>query len=171
MAYEIVIRNETNSGKKSPIAGSGTAPSDTTNTGGSGADSSISPVRTAAAKGLVAVNTYIKPFVDQMVTQHVTTIALRTGAQEQEDRMSFALGVAQKVYSFGTSVATGALVGGLPGALIGGVMSLATMAIDYSNKQERINLQRSVENVGLRYMNSRAGGSVASFSGSRLKNQ
>ena len=72
---------------------------------------------------------------------------------------------------FGISVITGALIGGGVGAVVGGVMSLATMAVDYSNKMENLNLQRSTENIGLRYMNMRAGGSVASFSGSRMKSQ
>ncbi len=162
MAYDIFIHDDTRNTKKSPIAGSGTATSDITKG---------ENLRLGAAKGLVAVNSYIKPFVDQMATQYVTTISLRTGAQEQEERMSFTLQAGQKVYGFFTSIATGAIVGGLPGAIIGGVLNLITMGIDYSNKQEKINLQRSVENVGLRYLNNRAGGSVASFSGSRLKNQ
>lgn len=173
MDYEIVIRNQTGDAQKSPIAGSGTAATDTTNPG-----SGDMTLREGAAAGLVAVNHYIKPFVDQMATQYVTTVQLRTGSQELEERMSFNLNVTQKVVSFGSSVAMGALMGSaggplgaIAGAFAGAVMSLATFAVDYSNKQENINLQRSVENVGLRYMNIRAGGSVASFSGSRLKRQ
>ncbi|MDE7406481.1 MAG: hypothetical protein K2M89_06385 [Clostridiales bacterium] len=176
MDYEIVIRNDTADARKSPIAGSGTAASDTTSNGGGGGDGLS--LRQGAAKGLVAVNHYIKPFVDQMATQYVTTVQLRTGSQELEERMSFKMNVTQKVVSFGSSMLTGALmgsaggpVGAVVGAVAGAVMRLATMAVDYSNKQEKLNLQRSVENVGLRYMNARAGGSVASFSGSRLKNQ
>lgn len=176
MKYEIILRNETNSGQKSPIAGNGTTPSETNNN--SGGNNSISTTRRGAASALVAVNTYIKPFVDQMATQYVSTVALKTGAQEQEERMSYTMNVAQKVYSFGSSLATGALmgsaggpIGAIAGAIIGGVMSLATMAVDYSNKQEKLDLQHSVESIGLRYLNNRAGGSVASFSGSRLKNQ
>ncbi|MDE6618523.1 MAG: hypothetical protein K2K13_05825 [Clostridiales bacterium] len=166
MTHEIIIRNETSNAKKSPIAGSGTAATDTTSNIGGGMT-----LQQGAAKGLVAVNSYIKPFVDQMITQRVTTVSLRTGAQELEERMSFSLNVAQKVVGFGSSVAMGALVGGVPGAIVGGVMSLMTMGIEYSNKQEKINLQHGVENIGLRYVNTRAGGSVASFSGRRQKHQ
>ena len=167
MAFEIILKNETESNKRSPISGSGSAARSTP--GGSSGEWMTG--RQATAKGLVAVNHYIKPFVEQMVTQHVTTVALRTGAQEAEERLSFKMQVGQKVYGLASSIITGALVGGVAGAVVGGAMSLVTTVIGYTNQQEKLNLQRSVENVGLRYMNARAGGSVASFSGSRLKNQ
>ena len=170
MAYEVFIKYTGERAKKSPIAGNGTSPSTVGGNNNGDSSDSMSPQR-GVAKSLVAVNKYIKPFVDQMVTQHVTTVSLRTGAQELEERMSFKMQVAQKIYGFGTSVITGALIGGGVGAVVGGVMSLATMAVDYSNKRENLNLQRSAENIGLRYMNTRAGGSVASFSGSRMKSQ
>lgn len=170
MAYEILIRNETADGgkAKSPIAGNGAQAADTTAQGNKPA---ISEGRIAAAKGIYFVNGYIKPFVDKMITQKISTVALRTGAQELEDRMSFAYQVGQKAFGFVQSVIIGGLVGNLPGAIIGGVMNLAMTAVEYSNKQERLNLERDNENISLRFMNLRAGGSVASFSGSRMKSQ
>lgn len=163
--YEIVIRNETEGSDRSPISGSNASKKDTTSSGGG-----IAPWRKNIAKGIAVTNTYIKPFADQLITQKVSTVELRTGAQELEDKLSFGYQMGQKAFGFVESVAVGALVGNLPGAILGGIMSLATMAVDYSNKQQKIDLQRSVENIGLQYMNIRAGGSVASFSGSRTSN-
>lgn len=162
--YEIVIKNETSDDKKSPIAGD--------NAKSKASAAADSPSAAAlGVKALVAYNHYIKPFVNKVATQYVSTISLRTGAQELEDKMSFALQTAQKVGGFVGSIAVGAAVGNLPGAIIGGLMSVTTTAIDIAIKQSRFDMERGVENVSLRYMNMRAGGSVASFSGSRMKNQ
>lgn len=171
MAYEIIIRHDTANGgnAKSPIAGNGAQATDTT--AQQGGTPAISAGRVAAAKSIFFANSYIMPFVDKMVTQKISTVALRTGAQELEDRMSFAYQVGKQAFGFVESVAVGALVGNLPGAIIGGAMSLALTAVEYSNRQQKIDLQHSVEDVGLRYINARAGGSVASFSASRFKNQ
>lgn len=167
MAYEIVIHNATTSGNsnKNPVAGSNASGENTS------ASKQPSESRLAAAKVLGITNSSIKPFVDQMVSQKVTTVTLRTGAQELEERMSVKVQIGQTVWGIASSAATGALVGGLPGAIVGGLLGVATTAIDLSNKQKEIDLQKSVENVGLRYMDVRAGGSVASFSGSRMKSQ
>lgn len=165
MRHEIIIENKTNSRKKSPVAGSGSASKDTSQS------NEISKGTRAVAKTIVSFDNYVKPFVDQVVTQHITTVSLRTGAEELEERLSFAQSIGQRIYGLGKSVVVGALIGNIPGAIIGAVMNIATTAIEYSNKQRQIELQRNVEHVGLRYLNARAGGSVASFSGSRLKNQ
>ncbi|MCH5165649.1 MAG: hypothetical protein J1G01_04540 [Clostridiales bacterium] len=161
--YEIFIKNEAASEKSSPIAGGGSE--------SKSASQSSGGVNIGIAKGLVAYNHYIKPFVSQMVNHHVSTVALRTGAEEHEERLSFAVSAVQKVGGLVSSVAMGAIIGNLPGAIIGGVLSIATTAMEYSNKQRQLDMQRTVENIGLRYMNARAGGSVASFSGSRMKAQ
>lgn len=163
--YEIVIKNETSDKKKSPIAGDNATAKNTA------ANQSTTNGAAIGIKALVSFNHFIKPFVNKVATQYISTISLRTGAQELEDKMSFALQTTQKVGGFVGSIAVGAAVGNLPGALIGGMVSLATTALDYYNKQSKLDMDRSVENVNLRYMNMRAGGSVASFSGSRMKNQ
>lgn len=164
--YEIVIKNETSDNKKSPVAGDNATAKNT----GTQQSTSASGVA-IGVKALVSFNHFIKPFVNKVATQYISTISLRTGAQELEDKMSFAVQTAQKVGGFVGSIAVGVAVGNLPGALIGGLMSVTTTALDIYNKQSKLDMERSVENVSLRYMNMRAGGSVASFSGSRMKNQ
>ena len=171
MAYEIIIRNDTANGgnAKSPIAGSGAQATDTT--AQQGGTPAISAGRVAAAKGIFFANSYIMPFVDKMVSQKISTVALRTGAQELEDRLSGAYQVGKQAFGFVESVAVGALVGNLPGAIIGGAMSLALTAVEYSNRQQKIDLQHSVEDIGLNVASTRMGNLASSFNGSRSKNQ
>lgn len=171
MTYELLIENKTQRKKRSPIAGSSSEGKDNSGGGSGTGGESGKGVNKDLAKGLIALNHYIKPFTDQIINQKATTVALRTGAQEAEERLSFKIQVGQKVYGLASSMITGALIGGGVGAAVDGVMSVLTTVVSYSNQSIKLNLQRGVEDIGLRYVNSRAGGSVASFSGSRLKNQ
>lgn len=161
--YNIYIRKET-ADTRSPIAGDGTAPSGTSGSGGSGRGSTL-------VKPLIAYNHYIKPFANQIVNQRVSTVELRTGAQEYEQRLSYQIQVAEKVGGFVSSVLIGGALGNLPGAIIGGAMSVATTALDIMGKYNRLELERNVEDVGLHYVNMRAGGSLASYIQSRKHNQ
>lgn len=166
-SYVITIKYETADNKKSPVAGgNGSAQS------GSG-ESEGGAVSTgkAVAKGLVTYNHYVKPFVNQAIQHRISTVTLRTGGEELESRLSFTYSVVQRAVGFAESVAVGAAVGHLPGALIGAAVSLVSMGIEFSNKQEAMLLQRSNENISLGFMNARAGGAVASFSNSRTSRQ
>lgn len=165
--YSIVIQVDSleQRKKRSPVAGG-----NQTATQASGADNTNGNA-VAAAKGFVAINSNVKPFVDKVITQRVSTVALRTGAQELEERLQFTYDVSQKIYGFASSVAVGARTGGAAGAILGAVMSLLTTTVDLAQRQQTLSLQHNVEDIGLRYMNVRAGGSVASFSGSRMKTQ
>lgn len=161
--YEIIIRNETSDDDASPIAGSGAKPKKT-----SGGEASSAK---NIAKGIVAVEGYVKPFVDKLLTNRIQTVSIRTGAEELQERLSFAYSVGQQAYGIVKSTAVGAAVGRLPGALIGMLFGLLNTAISYAQKAQQISYQRTVENIGLNYLNVRAGGSVASYSQSRLTDQ
>ena len=163
--YEIVVRFKSD-GKISPIAGSGTTPTDTG--GGTGG---VSDARKAIGKGLISYRSYVKPFVNQLVSQQISTVSLRTGAQELQDRLSFGYQMVQSGVNMVESIAIGAMMGGAAGAVVGAVTSVVTTAISYANKQQTINLQRDVENASLNNMAVRAGGSLASFSKSRERRQ
>ena len=166
-SYVITIKNDTADEKQSPVAGGkGTAQS-----GSSASEGGAVSTGKAIAKGLVAYNHYVKPFVNQAIQHRISTVSLRTGGEELESRLSFTHSVVQRVAGFAESVAIGAAVGHLPGALIGAAVSLVTMGIEYSNKKEEIALQRTNENISLGFMNARAGGAVASFSNSRTSRQ
>lgn len=161
--YEIVIRNDTDD-NDSPIASGGAAKS--ANKGGA---SDITGRQ--AAKKVMAVGGIAASFVNQVVTHQIQTVSLRTGAEEQQERLAFAYSIAKQVGGTLLSTAVGAAMGGGIGAVVGLVVGIAHTAISYSQKAEELRIQKTVEDVGLRYLNARAGGSVASFSGSRLRNQ
>lgn len=166
--YEIVIKNETAKQQKSPVAGSSSGGVNNTPQEGDGTGSNAQTI----AKGLVAYNHYAKPFVDRIINFEIGTTELRTGAAELQQRMSFANSVAQKAVGLIESTLIGAAIGGgLPGALIGATMNITTNLVDLMQRQQRLGLERTVENVALGFANTRAGGSVASYSQSRLKSQ
>ena len=119
----------------------------------------------------MAVGGIAASFVNQVVSYRIQTVSLRTGAEEQQERLAFAYSIAKQVGGTLLSTAVGAAMGGGIGAVVGLVVGIAHTAISYSQKAEELRIQKTVEDVGLRYLNARAGGSVASFSGSRLRNQ
>lgn len=162
--YEVVIRNETDE-TQSPIAGSGSTAKKTANSG------SATVGNVNALKGIMTVKGIVAPFVDQVVSHQIQTVSLRTGAEEQQERLSFAYSITKQIGGTLLSTAVGAAMGGGVGAIIGLAVGVAHAAISYSQKASELRTQKALEDVGLRYMNARAGGSVASFSGSRLKNQ
>lgn len=161
--YELVLRNETND-DESPIASGGAAKS--ANKGGASDITGRQAVKKVMAAGGMAAS-----FVNQVVTHQIQTVSLRTGAEEQQERLAFAYSIAKQVGGTLLSTAVGAAMGGGIGAVVGLVVGIAHTAISYSQKAEELRIQKTVEDVGLRYLNARAGGSVASFSGSRLRNQ
>ena len=161
--YVIKIQNET-SGKKSPIAGSN-------NSGSSKSEKAQATVgqerAQSALKAIVAYNKFIAPFVDSAVERELGTIELRTGASELQQRVNFGRSIAKQVGGLATSVIAGYAVGNLPGAIIGGLISVATTAMNYSNRQNVLNLNRNLEDITISGRNIRAGGSISTFKSSR----
>ena len=110
----------------------------------------------AFAKGMVVYHT-VKSFGEQIWNHNVSMVALRTGSNELQDRAAFTHMVHQKALGVLEAVGTGALLGGLPGALVGLALGTAHTVMGYQQAQQRIDTERSVENVGLMMMNIRAG--------------
>lgn len=73
--------------------------------------------------------------------------------------------VASEAIGFGESVLTGYAIGNVPGAIIGGVMSLGHTLLSISQKAQTINEQRSLENrsIQLNYIRAGALGSRAKY--------
>ncbi len=160
--YSIVIENNTQS-KESPVAKSesSTAP-----------QYSKGQLRTQSAlKAMVAIDKYVAPFVEQAISYEVGTIELRTGAAELQQRIEFGLSVAKSAVGFVSSIAIGAATGNLPGAIIAGVMSIGTTAMNYANNARRIRVQSSLESITQRGYASRAGGYAPTSIQSRSKTQ
>ena len=166
--YEIVIRNDT-AGNDSPIAGGNNEDGkDTGSTGGG----SIA-LSKAGGIGSAIVSAGVK-MADQSITHEIQTVSLRTGAEEHQERLSLMYSVGKRVAGSVMSIGMGAAVGGPVGAAVAAVgvlISGISEMISYQQKSEQLRLEKAVESVGLGYLNARAGGSVATFSGSRLGRQ
>lgn len=152
--YTIVIKNETSSNtspiaKNSGSAGSVTKPEKT----------SISKEGAKAfGKTMVAYGT-VKSFALQSVNHEVSLVQLRTGSNELQGRANFTNSVVQKVVGIGESMVAGAMIGGIPGAIVGLALSTAHTLIGYAQNQDRINTEKTVESVGLQMNILRAGAS------------
>ncbi len=168
---EIIIKDETTNQESSPIAnngGGGGESTKNTSAGAGGNKDSGLEARKTVAKTYFAIKHIVAPFVTQGINYGISTISIRTGQVEQQQRAQFAYDVASKAFGMVESIAMGAAIGGLAGAIGGAVMSLATTITGYALQQQKLNLAESAENISLGFMNARAGGSVATTSGSRM---
>lgn len=113
----------------------------------------------AYAKGLVAYHA-VKSFATQVISHEVSLVELRTGSNELQRRANFINQLHQTGAGVIESTVTGALVGGLPGAVIGMATSAVKKLIDYAQRQETINLQKSIEDttLGMNYVRAGARG-------------
>ena len=122
--YEIVIRNETTD-ENSPIAGGDGTEAKKTD---GNSDNTSGAAAVSALKKAMGVRV-LASFADQVISYTVQTVSLRTGAEEQQQRLSYTYNMAKKIGGAVMSVAVGAAMGGLPGALIGLTVSAVSTAI------------------------------------------
>ena len=151
--YQIVIKNTGGAGKaNSPIANDQNE---------SDSDKGKGLLSKSAAKtflkGMVAYRT-VKSFASQINTHVVTTVQLRTGSNEQQERANFMRDMFTKGLSLLEAGTMTALVtGNVLGFGIGAVMTVAHTAISYAQNQDRINTQRTLENQSIQLNYIRAG--------------
>lgn len=159
-SYEIIIRDESSGGKKSPIANNN-------DTAEQKEAKEAKAARREAVGNYFAFKRVVAPIVSQSIEYGISTVAMRTGRREQQQRQQFAYDLTRRVYGMGESIAVGAAVGGLAGAVTSAILSLANSALSIAYAQKRINLAESLENNTLGMLNVRAGGAIATSSGSR----
>ncbi len=149
--YEFVIRKDGLESKENPVAG-GNTKSDTEQ--GKGLLSKENAKK--FAQGMVAYRT-VKSFSTQIINHEVSMVELRTGSKELQERASFINQIAQQGLGIIESAVTGAMLGGLAGALIGTALSVTHQAIGYAQAQNRIDNQRTLENNSIEMNYIRAG--------------
>jgi len=115
---------------------------------------------------IIAIDRFAMPFVEQTINYKVSTISLRTGAIELQQRVQFGMNVAKQAIGIGATIMTG-LVTGNPLLVIGGLVSATTVAINYANQAKSIKVESELEGIILRGLNERAGGYTPSYSTSR----
>ena len=159
-SYEITVTLKEKKAKN-PVAGSD---SEAENTDGGNLPKEI-------AKGYGVVKKFVSPFISQVITAQTSTVSLRTGAEELQERLQFSQNAIRQGFGVIESVVVGGLLGGAPGAIVGAAMGVAQTAMTYEFRRQELQMQKDVEDVSLRLLNIRAGGSLAAFSGSRETNQ
>lgn len=161
--YRIVLENSTQS-KNSPVANLSSSLSEPKYTTGQ--------LRTQTAlKAIVAYDKYVAPFVEQAIQYQVSTIELRTGARELQQRVEFGLSITKSAVGIVSSVATGYAMGNLPGAVIAGIISIGTTAMNYANRERTIRTQGSLESITQQGYALRAGGYAPTSIQSRSRTQ
>lgn len=153
--YKITIENSTGQGNRTPV-------STQTQPEGTQSAQPVSQPQATAQKdkgvvtaGIVAVQ-HITPYVNQIVNFGVSQIGADTGAVELQQRTQ----VVTSAVSAGTSIALGAVVGGVPGALVSMAFTALQSAISYIQQTQAIQTQRRIENDNIALRKSRLGQTV-----------
>lgn len=159
-SYEITIKlDNSGGGRGAHEAISGTtapSPSATASSGqasqGGGGGGSLK-----TALGAVFSYATVKSFATQQINYSVSLTGLRTGSNELQQKASFYNQIIQKGVGAAETVAAGAAAGGWVGAVIGLGVSTAHTLIGFSQAQNTINLNRTLENRSLEMTRIRAG--------------
>ena len=147
--YEIIIKNETAQAADSPIAND-----QNDNTSDNDKDKEKKAKKVISGAMLYRTG---KALVRSQIGHEISTIELRTGQSELQQRYQFANQIAESVFDVGESIAVGASVGGGWGAVIGAVIGIGSKLVGLAHKQDTYNLNTQIEMETLRRNNLRAG--------------
>lgn len=146
--YEIIIKNET-AQAESPIAND-----QNDNTSDSEKDTEKKAKKVITGAMLYRTG---KALVRSQIGHEISTISLRTGQTELQQRYEFANQIAESVFDVGESIAIGASVGRGWGAVIGAVIGIGSKLVGLAHKQDTYNLNTQLEQETIRRNNTRAG--------------
>ena len=110
----------------------------------------------AFGKGLVAYRA-VKSFATQVINHEVSMVQLRTGSNELQQRANFQNQLIQQGVGIIEGAVAGALVGGLPGFIIGTATSLLNTMVSYGQAQNRLDTQNALEGASISLNKIRAG--------------
>ena len=155
-AYKIEIVAPASGGdtKKVPIAGNN---NESKSVSSSESSSVKSGKKASSIAGYVAYKRYVAPFVRQGIQYSISTVGLRTGNMERQQRMQSAYDIGSQIFGIGESIALGFAVGGGVGAVVGAVMGTATTLIGVAQKQNTLKINNAIENQQISMLNARAG--------------
>lgn len=157
-SYEITIKlDNSGGGRGAHEAISGTTAPSPSATASSGQASQGGGGSLKTALGAVFSYATVKSFATQQINYSVSLTGLRTGSNELQQKASFYNQIIQKGVGAAETVAAGAAAGGWVGAVIGLGVSTAHTLIGFSQAQNTINLNRTLENRSLEMTRIRAG--------------
>lgn len=151
VSYVITIKNE--------ASGGGTAPSGSAKRGvakttqGDSASGFQLNKKQAAMMGVAAVRQIGNRVASVYIDNHV---GLAEGHTTLQAKLNYNKQVANRLINIGLPLVVGVATGN-PMAVIAAVGSAISWGVDVAVAQDRINIQRSVENVGIGMANVRAG--------------
>lgn len=154
---------------KTPVAQSNTE-SGASSSGGTGSGDGAITVKDAvrAAKTVVAY-TGIKQIANSVISYEVSTVNLRTGAAEYQQKVQFAYNEGAQALSSVGSILMGGVMGGPVGAGIAAAgvgLSYLMKFIGWGQNAQRLETEQNLESISLNFASIRAG-----VSGRRSNNQ
>lgn len=152
--YEIVIKNETVEDNESPVAEP--SPGGKKEKKSKENKPSKSGGQLAVTTGLVAWQ-QVKPWITQVASHEINMVELRTGRREYAQKTQLTYKIVGDVVGLGESILAGFAVGNIPGAIVGALLNVGHTAINIAQKQDRINTEKSLENISLEQNYIRAG--------------
>ena len=154
VTYEIIVRQEGGSS-----GGSATPSNVRGNSGGiaqSGRSSDAGTFSlTNKQKKAVALAAITIP-ANRIATTFHNRVGVRTGNVTYQERINYAYSTAKKAVMIGSVIVGGAMTGNVL-AVAAGIGSAVSWGVDIAVAQDQLNLQRSVENIGISQANIRAG--------------
>ena len=91
---------------------------------------------------------------DKLISYDISTVSLRTGAKEYEQKLQFGYSLIQQT---AVPLAVGAATGGLAGAAIGIAFSFVMQGIGWVQNAQTIRYNQELENISISMANTRAG--------------
>lgn len=157
VTYLITIRDERGGDSKGLSEGNVAPSTDGTNASGNPNGTVAGSKRKgsgekARALALVAA----KKIIHRVATTYINQVGVRTGNTQLQERLSYSYSCLERSIGIGIAVVGGAMTGNVL-AVAAGVGAAVTWGVNIAVAQEQINLQRSVENIGIAQANIRAG--------------
>lgn len=104
----------------------------------------------------IVVAQQVKPYVEQVIGYNVSQIQATTGSAELQQRMQVVSGAVSTVATIGM----GALIGGVPGAVVSAALTALNGTISAVQHSVTLQIQRSIEQESIDRKTSRLGQSV-----------
>ena len=95
---------------------------------------------------------YAANVADRVITSSINMVSLRTGHEALQQKINTNYGYAKKGINFVTSVVQGAMVAGVPGAIINGALNVGSELVNLAIRQNERNVARQQERI-TQYLN------------------
>lgn len=162
----IILPDE--SASKSPTAQSASDGGSSSPGGGSG-DGSLTAKEVVSGAKKVMAYTGAKQIADSVISYRISTVNLRTGASEFQQKLQFAYSEGSQAASSIGSIVMGGILGGPQGAALAAAgvgLSYLMKFIGWGQNERTLQMQQGLEDVSINMANIRAG-----VSGRRGANQ